>query len=475
MTIGGRGNQMTVDDEQTRALPGDTATARLDEARPWGFGPGDDLDDRYVLKRRLGHGGMSVVWLAEDRKLDRPVAIKILADTLASDSEYVRRFDREARVAARLVHSNLVSIFDFDAGERPYLVMQYVEGGDLAERISAGTTPDLARLASDLLSALDHIHGHGVIHRDVKPKNVLIGADGHALLTDFGIARPSDATQLTRTGLVMGTSSFIAPEVQAGGESTERSDLYSLGVTLAEASEGSSASGELEALIERMQAEDPVDRPASAISALRGLESAATNGAPTVPTASPLRRSRTNRRSASIALIPILVAAIAAALIINAVAGDDSPPDAGNVERPAAGGGGGDGDNGDGAAAAPEPVPATGAELNDQGYALIQQGSYDEAIPLLEQAVSELEGTGDLTYAFALFNLGHALRLAGRPADAIPVLEQRLEIPNQTDVVEAELDQAYADAGIQSDAGVESEVPPGQAKKVKAPKEPKDD
>ena len=118
--------------------------------------------ERYVLERRLGHGGMSVVWLATDERLGRPVAIKVLSDTLTADAEYLDRFRREAQVAAGLQHPNLVSVYDFDAGARPYLVMEYIEGGDLAGRgSSAATAPSAERLARELLAALAHIHARG--------------------------------------------------------------------------------------------------------------------------------------------------------------------------------------------------------------------------------------------------------------------------------------------------------------------------
>jgi serine/threonine-protein kinase len=133
------------------------------------------LGGRYRLERVLGTGGMATVWLARDERLGRPVAAKILSDTLAADPTYLRRFRREVRLAAGLSHPNLVTVYDFGGeGERPYLAMEYVEGGSLADRISAGTARalDPSRLARELLGALDHIHGAGIVHRDIKPGNV---------------------------------------------------------------------------------------------------------------------------------------------------------------------------------------------------------------------------------------------------------------------------------------------------------------
>ncbi len=270
---------------------------RRDRARP---GPliaaGRTLGDRYVLQRRLGAGGMSVVWLATDERLDRPVAIKILSDTLTEDREYIGRFRREAKVAAGLQHPNLVSVYDFGSGERPYLVMEYIDGGDLAMRVERGDVPDRERLARELLAALRHIHDAGVLHRDIKPQNVLIDEHGHARLTDFGIAQPHDATSLTRTGRVIGTEAYIAPEVKAGDAASERSDLYALGVLLADiAREGAGAP--LWTLTDRLRAADPAARPGSAAEALAELERATPTdlpGAATQPSRSPRRAGRSS-------------------------------------------------------------------------------------------------------------------------------------------------------------------------------------
>jgi serine/threonine protein kinase len=234
------------------------------------FGEGSLLGERYRLERLLGTGGMASVWLAYDERLGRRVAVKILSDTLAADESYLTRFHREARLAAGLSHPNLVKVYDFGGeGERPYLVMEYIEGDTLAGRIADGTVRDLdsTRLARELLAALDHIHGAGIVHRDVKPGNALIAPDGTAKLTDFGIAQPEGATRLTSTGLVVGTRSYIAPEVGRGEPATVRSDLYSCGIVLREAS-GDPSPPELAALVTRLGDQDPARRPESALRAL---------------------------------------------------------------------------------------------------------------------------------------------------------------------------------------------------------------
>jgi serine/threonine protein kinase len=238
------------------------------------FGRGATLGGRYRLERRIAAGGMATVWLARDEELDRDVALKVLSDVLAEDPAYVARFRREARVAARVSHPNLVRMFDYSSeAERPYIVMEHIGGGTLAERIRAGAgdETDPERLARQLLGALQAIHAAGVVHRDVKPSNVLLDAEGNAHLTDFGIAQPEDATQLTSTGQVMGTLKYMAPEVLAGKQATERSDLYALGVVLQEALAGREAP-QIEALIDRLTADEPGERPASATQAMTLLD-----------------------------------------------------------------------------------------------------------------------------------------------------------------------------------------------------------
>ena len=144
-------------------------------------------------------------------------------------------------------------IYDFDAGSRPYLVMEYVDGGDLGARLRSGDAPEPEPLAEQLLGALRHIHAAGVLHRDIKPHNVLVDSYGEARLTDFGIAQPADAASLTHTGQVIGTETYLAPEVLRGEPATVRSDLYSLGVVLGQAAEIEGADANLWALIEDLR------------------------------------------------------------------------------------------------------------------------------------------------------------------------------------------------------------------------------
>ncbi len=240
---------------------------------------------RYRLERLLGTGGMASVWCARDERLGRTVAVKVLSETLALDRDFLRRFNREAKIAAGLSHPNLVKVFDFEAGEdRPYLVSEYVGGGNLAQRLDAGGRPGGERLARELLSALAHIHAAGVVHRDVKPANVLLDREGRARLTDFGIAQPGDATDFTKTGEVIGTRGYMAPEVEAGDRATERSDLYSAGVLL-EVVLARSPAPRIVPLVRRLKAEDAWARPRSAQAALDELEGRPAREERTAPTA----------------------------------------------------------------------------------------------------------------------------------------------------------------------------------------------
>jgi serine/threonine-protein kinase len=206
---------------------------------PSEVGEGSTIDGRYRLLRRIGSGGMADVWLAEDSHLQRRVALKILHRRFAQDREFVERFRREAEAAAGLSHPNIVAVFDRgDIEGTYYIAMQLLEGRSLKELIDQGLTPEQSvGLIRQVLEAAGFAHRNGVVHRDLKPQNVIVDDEGAATVTDFGIAR-AGASEITQTGSVMGTPHYLSPEQAQGQAVTAVSDLYSVGVILYEALAG---------------------------------------------------------------------------------------------------------------------------------------------------------------------------------------------------------------------------------------------
>src|SRR4051794_7388511 len=197
------------------------------------------LDGRYAIEARVARGGMASVYLATDVRLERRVAVKVMHAALAEDPEFVARFNREARAAARLSHPDAVSVYDqgSDAGH-VFLVMEYVPGATLRDvlRSRGRLTPAEALAVMDhVLAALGAAHGAGLVHRDVKPENVLVTADGRVKVADFGLARAVAGTSLTTDDTVLlGTAAYLAPEQVSDGVADARSDVYSAGVMLFE-------------------------------------------------------------------------------------------------------------------------------------------------------------------------------------------------------------------------------------------------
>jgi serine/threonine-protein kinase len=265
---------------------------------------------RYRVERLIGGGAMGMIYAAHDPVIDRKVAIKLIrADLLGGDdkADYVARFQREARTAGRCTHPNIVSIYDFAVHEgNPFLAMEYVEAGNLGQALAASgrfAAPEVVAITGQVLDALACAHGLGIVHRDVKPANILLLANGHVKMTDFGIAR-FDSVELTQTGSVIGTPSYMSPEQIRGEPVDARSDLFSTGIVLYEMLSGerpfpgrniaeithrlltgplpdirgkvAGVPDPLAAVIERALAKSPADRFASAADmalALRGSAS----------------------------------------------------------------------------------------------------------------------------------------------------------------------------------------------------------
>lgn len=199
---------------------------------------GKKLGGRYEIVSRVGGGGMAVVYKAKDVLLNRYVAIKVLSESLSNDSEFIRRFSREAQAAASLSHPNIVNVYDVGRDHfTHYIVMELVEGPTLKQYIQdRGPLPvqEAATIAVQICDGLAHAHENQIVHRDIKPHNILLGPNGRAKVTDFGIARAASSSTITQQGSVMGSVHYFSPEQARGGVIGEKSDLYSLGIVLYE-------------------------------------------------------------------------------------------------------------------------------------------------------------------------------------------------------------------------------------------------
>ncbi|MGE5575613.1 MAG: Stk1 family PASTA domain-containing Ser/Thr kinase [Syntrophothermus sp.] len=196
------------------------------------------LANRYQILEKIGEGGMALVYKARCTLLHRTVAVKILRPQYASDEEFVERFRREAQSAASLSHPNVVNIYDVgEVGDIYYIVMEYIEGRSLKDLIRQEAplaVPTAVRIARQICEALQHAHEHNIVHRDIKPHNILLTIDGRVKVTDFGIARAASSATLTQTGFVIGSVHYFSPEQAKGGQIGPQSDLYSLGVVMYE-------------------------------------------------------------------------------------------------------------------------------------------------------------------------------------------------------------------------------------------------
>jgi serine/threonine-protein kinase len=433
------------------------------------------LPDRYADVERIGHGGMGDIFRARDTVLGRPVAVKVLADRYASDQSLRARFTREALAAARLsAVPSVVTIFDVgEADGRPYIVMEHLPGGSLADRLADGAQPHERVLAwlEDAARALDAAHARGVVHRDVKPANLLLDDDGRVKVADFGIASAAGLHSLTAAGTVLGTAGYLAPEQARGERATPASDRYALAVVAYELLTGrrpferESPTAEaaahandppppitsvapslpraLDGVFERALAKDPGGRYGTAdefVAALRGALAAET----AVTRISPPPPRRAGRRAWPLVAAFVALLAAGGAALAAALAADDEPaaaPSAGRttVERTVTSRGETVTVTATTEATAPTRPPSTEqtapsgdpATLNDQGYELMQQRDFEGALPLLEQAVAGAQGSGSLTEAYADYNLAYTRFQLGRCDGVLDLLARSEQVQGE--------------------------------------------
>ena len=438
--------------------------------------PTSILPDRYDSPRLVGSGGMGEIYVAHDRKLDRVVAVKLLADRLAQDPDLRVRFRREALAAARLSgEPHVVTIFDVGEHEgRPFTVMEHLPGGTLAARAGSGPVDSEQALAwlAQAAEALDAAHGHGIVHRDVKPANLLFDGADRLQVVDFGIARVIDETVgMTAPGTVLGTAGYLSPEQAQGHETTAASDRYALAVVAYElltgrrpferesataeaaahiheivppASEQAGLPEAVDAVFARALAKSPVHRFPTAAAFVDALADALhdTPAPPPVAATAPRRPSAAPVAALLAGALLLTVLGVGAALVVFR---DDPPQPAAAPETTGAGR----------QTTAPPPsttvaqptepaepaTPPTGpanaisveqaADLNDEAFALMRDGRWQEALPLLERAVPALRGTYSDSFryeAYAEYNLGRTLVELGRCDPAVPHLERSRDL-----------------------------------------------
>jgi serine/threonine-protein kinase len=515
---------------------------------------------------------MAAVWCAEDLVLGRPVAIKVLAERFAHDDMAMRRFKREARAAARVsTHAHVVTIYDVgdlevdprdvESSRRPFIVMEYLAGGTVADAIRVGAVrrQEAVRWIREAASALDHAHARGIVHRDIKPANFLLNRSRVLHVADFGIARLASEDTITSTGELFGTAAYLSPEQALGREATGASDRYALAVAAFELLAGErpfdaphfaaqarqhiederpQASDRdrtlppaLDAVLMRGMAKEPDERFETAGAFVEALEAALSDGVAVTaqrgaaqrrrdrsprhvagagvlgangnsnghgrpgpartrgtgtgswnrPTQTQTQRSTaatgswstagaiqpgsgTRRRTGRLlALVALLVVVGAAGALALAGLGGSKHPAARTAQKishttakrtrhtsvkakPAAPAAAATPTQSSTSTAAAAPTPPSAQQLQLTGHSEMLAGNYPEAIATLRKAVSAAD-PGSLTYAYGLYDLGVALLKSGDPAGAVPILEQRLKIPNQTAVVQQTLNQALQASG----------------------------
>jgi tRNA A-37 threonylcarbamoyl transferase component Bud32 len=433
------------------------------------------LPPRYLEPRQIGHGGMGDIYRARDSLLDREVAIKVLAERYAEDEATRQRFTREALASARL-SSDPAIVTIFDVGEwkgRPFIVMEYLGGGSLEDRVRAGRPPVSQALAwlEEAARALDTAHGQGIVHRDVKPGNLLLDDAGVVHVADFGIASAAGMDSLTVAGTILGTAGYLSPEQAQGDRATPASDLYALGVVAFElltgrrpfARESPTAeaaahandpipsvadyapdlpAAELDAVFRRALAKDPNDRYPTGLELVHDLRSAlsraetSTRRLAPVPAAvaspaPPSKRGGPSTRAFALAGVVIAAlgggAALAAALATGDGGGGSEEPQVRIVRRTVTAQGEtqtttvttpaaqptttdeGDGDEDNSGQGSGDLSVEQAREVNNEAFSKMSEGDYEEALPLAQQALASLAGSGLIDEAYANYNVGRSL------------------------------------------------------------------
>jgi eukaryotic-like serine/threonine-protein kinase len=452
----------------------------------------DLLPPRYQNPHLVGRGGMGDIYRATDSVLGREVAVKILAERYSQDQSVRQRFKREALAAARLSgEPNIVTIFDVgEHHERPYIVMEYLPGGSLDEVLRDGGAQQPQQVFVWLEQAgraLDTAHERGVVHRDVKPGNLMLDREGNVYVADFGIASAAGMDSLTMTGTVLGTAGYLSPEQAQGERATAASDRYALAVVAFELLTGSrpfaadsptaeaaahvnapvpsvSATtglpSELDAVFERALAKDPARRFETCGGFVAALRDALAAAAGETRRLAPVELPHTAATrplpppAAARSLWPLLLALLAAGAVAGVglawllTRGDDNSPaptrvitqvrtvttqgQVSTVEQRTT------------VTTAPTTAPAeqSGEALNDAGYAKMQAGDFEDALPLLEQAVQKLDGTGKLYEAYAKYNLAYTRFQLGRCDGVLDLLDQAEAIEGPKDAIDRLREQA---------------------------------
>jgi eukaryotic-like serine/threonine-protein kinase len=451
------------------------------------------LPSRYREPERIGHGGMGDIYRVTDSLLGREVAIKVLAERYAEDESVRQRFTREALAAARLSgEPNVVTIFDVgEHGSRPYIVMEHLGGGsldDVLRREGAQAPPRVFTWLEQAGRALDAAHARGVVHRDVKPGNLLLDRERNVHVADFGIASAAGMDSLTMTGTVLGTAGYLSPEQAQGERATPASDRYALGVVAFELLTGSrpfeadsptaeaaahvnapvpavsaraDVPPELDRSFARALAKDPGERFASCadfVAALRAAYADAAGQTRPLAAVAPTAATRLPPppRSSSGAW-PLLLGLLAAGVVAGGLLAyfltrdDNSKPptvvthvqtvttqgQVTTVERPVT-----VTTSPATTSATPPSSGLTGEQLDDAGFAKMQAGDLTGALPLLEQAVRKLDGTGKLYEAYAKYNLAYTRFNLGNCTGVLDLLDQAEAIEGHKSAI----DRLRADA-----------------------------